>query len=67
MQRPQRLAVPAMLVGGFSLAHGMIGIEERPRLDLSIHGLDAREAIGDQLGRGDTAVADVGCRLDERE
>ena len=30
VQRPQRLAVPAMLVGGFSLAHGMIGDRGTP-------------------------------------
>ena len=64
---PSGPAVPAMLVGGFGLAQGVLAIEERPRLDLPVDLVDALEAVADQLDRRDAALADVGGRIGQGE
>jgi hypothetical protein len=63
MQRPGRVALPAVIVGSLSLTPGMIAIEKRPGLNVRIDLVDALNAIGDKLGRRDAARVDFGRRV----
>ena len=57
----------AMIVGGLRLTHGVLAIQEGPGLDLGIDVIDALEAIRNQLGGRQTAVANTGGRFGEAE
>ena len=67
MQRTGRAAVAAMLVGCLGLPHRVVAIEEGPGLDRGLDLLDALEAVADQLGGRDAALADIRRRIDQRE
>ena len=65
MQRAQRLAEPAMVVGAFRLPHRVVAIEMRPGFYRRIDFADTRKTIGHQFGGGDPALANIGGRLAE--
>ena len=67
MQRARRAAMAAVLVGRLRLPHGVVAIEEGPGLNRVLDLLDALEAVGDQLGGRDAALADIRRRIDQRE
>ena len=67
MQRPQRPAVLAVQVERLRLPHRVVTVDEGPGLHVGIYLLDAREAIGNQLGRGHAAFPDVGRCLGKGE
>ena len=56
-----------MVVGGFGLTHGVLAVEERPRLDLPVDLRNALEARADQFDRRDAALAYVGGRIGQGE
>ena len=68
VQRPDRLALLAVIVGRLGLPQGVLAVEERPGLRRSPSTSSMRfRQSRDQLDRGDAAVANVGGRFGEAE